>query len=614
VKFDVVVVGAGHAGCEAAHASARSGLHTALVVPTAGAVARMSCNPAIGGLAKGHLVREIDALGGLMGRVTDEAGIQFRLLNRSRGPAVQAPRAQTDKAEYHEVMLRLLRATPGLEIVEGMADALRFSSGGQGRISGLSLADGRVLEAQAVVVTTGTFLRGRIHIGRESFPAGRLGEAPSVDLALSLEGLGFEMGRLKTGTPPRLRRDTIDFSRFELQEGDSDPVPFSFSTTEITTTQVPCHIAYTNENTHAIIRERLHESPMFSGRISSVGPRYCPSVEDKVVRFADRLRHQIFIEPEGKTTDEIYLNGLSTSLSRESQRLMIDSIDGLAGACILRPGYAIEYDFVQPTELRPTLESWRVDGLFLAGQIDGTTGYEEAGALGIVAGINAALKVKRAPGFVLGRHEAYIGVLVDDLVSRGTREPYRMFTSRAEYRLMLGIESADERLTPHARTLGLVDDQTWERFRRKQDRVGRYMSWLGSAEKGGALLTRLARPGESTDSIELAAHAAPPVRLSVGERGLIEGKVKYRGYIEQQLGEIQRVARDGARKIPPGFDYGRVPGLSTEIVEKLGRLRPATLGEAARVSGVTPAALALIRVYAQRPVNAHSGVQIPAGS
>ncbi|HZI93806.1 MAG TPA: tRNA uridine-5-carboxymethylaminomethyl(34) synthesis enzyme MnmG [Patescibacteria group bacterium] len=614
MKFDVVVVGAGHAGCEAAHASARSGLHTALVVPTAGAVARMSCNPAIGGLAKGHLVREIDALGGLMGRVTDEAGIQFRLLNRSRGPAVQAPRAQTDKAEYHEVMLRLLRATPGLEIVEGMADALRFSSGGQGRISGLSLSDGRVLEAQAVVITTGTFLRGRIHIGRESFPAGRLGEAPSVDLALSLEGLGFEMGRLKTGTPPRLRRDTIDFSRFELQEGDSDPVPFSFSTTEIKTTQVPCHIAYTNENTHAIIRERLHESPMFSGRISSVGPRYCPSVEDKVVRFADRLRHQIFIEPEGRTTDEIYLNGLSTSLSRESQRLMIDSIDGLAGACILRPGYAIEYDFVQPTELRPTLESWRVDGLFLAGQIDGTTGYEEAGALGIVAGINAALKVKRAPGFVLGRHEAYIGVLVDDLVSRGTREPYRMFTSRAEYRLMLGIESADERLTPHARSLGLVDDQTWERFRRKQDRVGRYMSWLGSAEKGGALLTRLARPGESTDSIELAAHAAPPVRLSVGERGLIEGKVKYRGYIEQQLGEIQRVARDGARKIPPGFDYGRVPGLSTEIVEKLGRLRPATLGEAARVSGVTPAALALIRVYAQRPVNAHSGVQIPAGS
>jgi len=515
---------------------------------------------------------------------------------------VQAPRAQTDKALYHRVMLAELDAVPGLDLIEGMVSDLEIVSG---HVAGIGLADGRRLAGRCVVVTTGTFLRGRIHIGLENFPAGRLGEAPALDLAVTLEGLGFEIGRLKTGTPPRLLRDTIDFSHFALQPGDSEPVPFSFMTDHIDVAQVPCHIAYTNEKTHAVIRESLGDSPLFTGVIEGVGPRYCPSIEDKIVRFADRTRHQIFIEPEGRDTDEIYLNGLSTSLPREAQRRLVDSIEGLAGAAIVRPGYAIEYDFVQPTELRATLETWRVEGLFLAGQINGTTGYEEAAALGIMVGINAARKARGEGRFVLERHEAYTGVLIDDLVTLGTREPYRMFTSRAEHRLLLDIESADERLTPHGWRLGLVNAEAHERFLARYDRVSRAMTALGQAGQEA-----LGRPGASYRGV--VESLGEGVSLPRRDEAVVEAKLKYRGYIEQQRRELARVQRDVTRRIPADFSYDGIPGLSREIVEKLTRVRPATLGQAARISGVTPPAVAILRVALQRTRHERCHSPLPA--
>jgi tRNA uridine 5-carboxymethylaminomethyl modification enzyme len=635
--FDVVVIGAGHAGCEAALAAARMGCDTALVTLEAAAVARMSCNPAIGGLAKGHLVREIDALGGEMGRAIDATGIQFRLLNASRGPAVQAPRAQADKDLYSRRMRAVVEATPGLRLVAGEAVNLTVE-GGEAR--GVVLqADGarRALAARAVVVTSGTFLRGLIHVGLASRAGGRIDEKASVGLSLALERLGLPLGRLKTGTPPRIERASVAFERMERQPGDPVPVPFSFETGTIDRPQIECHITFTNEASHALIRGSLDRSPLYSGVIRSVGPRYCPSIEDKVVRFADRTRHQIFVEPEGIDHPWIYLNGLSTSLPEEVQERVVRTIPGLEEAVVARPGYAIEYDFVHPTACTHALETRAVRGLFLAGQINGTTGYEEAAALGLVAGINAALAVRGLPPFTPSRGESYIGVLVDDLVLKGTNEPYRMFTSRAEYRLLLDIDSADLRLTPHGRRLGLIDDDRWARFQERSARVRRYTAILAETaiaptaavvERARATLgvtfsepttpARLLRRSDVTfegmerflsalgadgGGIEAAAGAEgvdAASGLKERERRAVADRMRYGGYIERQERDLGRLRREETRRIPEGFDFGSVAGLSGEVIEKLTRLRPSSLAEAARISGITPAALSIVNVYLEK--------------
>ncbi|MBF0449074.1 MAG: tRNA uridine-5-carboxymethylaminomethyl(34) synthesis enzyme MnmG [Magnetococcales bacterium] len=601
--FDVIVIGAGHAGCEAAHAAAKMGSKTLLLTQNLETIGQMSCNPAIGGLGKGHLVREMDALGGIMGQLADRTGIQFRLLNRRKGPAVRGPRAQIDKAQYRRLTRHFLDLTPNLTLRQGEATELLFQGD---QIIGIQTDWGFTIQAPTVIITAGTFLCGLAHIGQRSFPAGRLGDAPSAPLSTSLKGLGLAMNRLKTGTPPRLDGRTIDWSKTTEQRGDEEPLPFSFLTDQLPGDQLPCHITHTNPITHKAILDNLDRAPLYSGQIKGIGPRYCPSIEDKVVRFAERDSHQIFLEPEGRSTTEIYPNGISTSLPVDIQLDLVHSIRGLEQAQIIRPGYAIEYDMVEPTQLDFRLALKGVSGLYLAGQVNGTTGYEEAAAQGLVAGINAALQVQNRPPVAFDRAQSYIGVMVDDLITKGVDEPYRMFTSRAEFRILLRTDNADSRLTPLGWEIGLVDDIRWEKYLKKISDIDKAKEILRATridpsfikkDAGGEKKSALALLSRNDMDLALIFKMVGMEQFDADVLTAIEVEALYHGYIQKQEEEVARFGNAEKIAVPADFDWTDIPGLSTEIQQKLAKVAPTTLGQAYRVPGVTPTAISLLIVY-----------------